>query len=66
MALVDVKQELTIDQEEDPNETKSSFDYTKYSGSEETGIGTGDADGFENSRRVIIYGIDPRAILPNE
>ena len=47
-----------INDEEAPNESKDSLDNTKDTGSEETSAGTSDTDRTEESRRVVVDGVD--------
>ena len=51
-----------INDEEAPNESKDSLDNTKDTGSEETSASTGDTDRTEESRRVVVDGVDTEEI----
>ena len=47
-----------INDEEAPNEGEDSLDDTEDTGSEETSASTGDTDRTEESRRVVVDGVD--------
>lgn len=55
-----------IDEKEEPNDRYECFDYAEDASSKERGICTGDTDGFEDYWRVIVDGIDPGGVLPEE
>lgn len=44
----------------------NGLDDTKNTGGEEGCVGACDADGFENSRAVVIDRVDARCVLPEE
>jgi len=49
-----------INDEEAPNEGEDSLDDTEDTSSEETSASTGDTDRTEESRRVVVDGVDTR------
>ena len=51
-----------INDEEAPNESEDSLDDTEDTGSEETSAGAGDTDRTEESRRVVVDGVDTEEI----
>ena len=55
-----------VDKEEEPNDSYDGFDDTKDAGSEKGSVSAGDADGFKDSWRVVIDGIDAGCVLPEE
>ena len=47
-----------IDDEEAPHESENSLDDTEDTGSEETSTSTSDTDRTEESRRVVVDGVN--------
>ena len=47
-----------INDEEAPNESEDGLDDTEDTGSEETSTSTSDTDRTEESRRVVVDGVD--------
>lgn len=55
-----------IDEEEKPYDCHDCLDDTKDSSGEQRGVGACDADGLENGGRIVIDGVDPGRVLPEE
>jgi len=55
-----------INDEEAPNEGENSLDDTEDTSSEETSASSSDTDRTEESRRVVVDGVDTSTVLPHE
>ncbi len=55
-----------VDEVEQPDEGDDGLDNTENTGGEKTGVSAGDTNTLKDSRAVVVDGVDPRAVLPQE
>lgn len=55
-----------VNHPEDPDEGQNGLDNTKDAGGEQAGVGTADAEGVEDSRAVVVDGVDAGTVLPEK